>query len=213
MRLERHLVFFMRAPSLGRVKSRLAVGIGALAALRFHRLTSARLLRELGRDGRWRCHLALTPDRAARGKRAWRSDASSRPQGRGDLGTRMARVFYSLPPGPVVIIGSDIPAITRAHIARAFAALGRGEAVFGPAADGGYWLVGLRRRPRLPRPLFAGVRWSSAQALADTLAGLPKGMSVAMLETLEDVDDAAAYRRWLMSRRSGDAPGGAASAR
>jgi rSAM/selenodomain-associated transferase 1 len=213
MRLSCHLVLFLRAPRLGRVKSRLAAGIGALAALRFYRLVTGKLLRELGRDRRWRCHLCVTPDRVERGRRPWRVDAQYRAQGCGDLGERMARVFRSLPPGPVVIIGSDIPAMTRGHIVRAFVALGHSESVFGPAEDGGYWLIGLRRRPRLPYPLLRDVRWSSANALADTLAGLPRGMGVALLETLEDVDDAGAYRRWLKSRRALDAPEAAASAR
>jgi uncharacterized protein len=214
MRPERHLVVFLRAPRLGQVKSRLAAGIGAVAALGFYRRTSAPLLRRLTRDRRWRCHLALTPDSAASGKRSWPVRALRRGQGGGDLGRRMARVFATLPPGPAVIVGSDIPAMTMEHVAAAFRALGRSEAVFGPARDGGYWLVGLRRRPRLPRGLFERVRWSSEHALADTLAGLPPGMPVAMLEALEDVDDAAAYRRWLNRRSPGsDAPAGAASAR
>jgi hypothetical protein len=214
MRPERHLVVFLRAPQLGRVKSRLAAGIGAVAALGFYRRTSMRLLRRLTRDRRWRCHLALTPDGAASGKRIWPVRALRRGQGGGDLGRRMARVFATLPPGPAVIVGSDIPAMTMEHVVAAFRALGRSEAVFGPARDGGYWLVGLRRRPRLPRGLFGRVRWSSEHALADTLAGLPPGMPVAMLEPLEDVDDAAAYRRWLNRRPPGsDAPAGAASAR
>jgi rSAM/selenodomain-associated transferase 1 len=214
MRPVHHLVVFLRAPRLGRVKSRLAAGIGAVAALGFYRRTSARLLRELTRDRRWRVHLALTPDGAARGKRPWPVAALRHAQGGGDLGRRMARVFATLPPGPAVIIGADIPAITPAHVAVAFRALGRSDAVFGPALDGGYWLVGLRRRPRLPRGLFEQVRWSSEHALADTLAGLPRAMSVAMLERLEDIDDVAAYRRWLSRRRPGsDAPAAAASAR
>jgi uncharacterized protein len=193
----RHLVIFLRTPRLGRVKSRLAAAIGALAALRFYRETTARLLHRLARDRRWRCHLALTPDRDVGGARPWRiARAHYRRQGRGDLGHRMARVFRRLPPGPVLIIGSDIPAISPAHIAAGFKALGNAEAVFGPAADGGYWLVGLRRRPRLPRRLFAGVRWSSTQALADTVASLPRGQSVSFLETLDDIDDGAGYRRW-----------------
>ncbi|MGH6660397.1 MAG: DUF2064 domain-containing protein, partial [Rhodospirillales bacterium] len=77
-------------------------------------------------------------------------------------------------------------------------ALGRADAVFGPAADGGYWLVGLRRRPRRLR-LFEGVRWSSEHALADTLANLG-GRPHVLLETLEDVDDGAAYQRWRRQR-------------
>ena len=195
MNPSRHLVIFLRAPRLGRVKSRLAAGIGALAALRFYRLATARLLRRVARDRRWRCHVWITPDRAAR-RPPWRAAVLWRGQGGGDLGRRMARVFRTLPPGPAVIIGSDIPAIRPAHIAASFRALGDHQAVFGPAADGGYWLVGLRRRPCLPRRLFERVRWSSEHALADTLAGLPKGLSVAWLETLEDVDDARAHARW-----------------
>jgi rSAM/selenodomain-associated transferase 1 len=195
----RHLVVFLRAPRLGRVKSRLAASIGALAALRFYRLATAQLLQRLARDRRWRCHVWITPDRAAR-RPPWRATAEWRGQGGGDLGRRMARVFRTLPPGPAVIIGSDIPAIGQAHIAAAFRALGSHQAVFGPATDGGYWLVGLRRRPCLPQRLFEHVRWSSEHALADTLTGLPREMSVALLETLEDVDDAGAYARWRVNR-------------
>jgi uncharacterized protein len=191
----RHLVIFLRVPRLGRVKSRLAAGIGAVAALRFYRETSARLLRGLARDRRWRSELWVTPDGDRQARFPGR--AARRGQGAGDLGRRMARVFTVLPPGPAVIIGSDIPEITRDHIWAAFRALGRTEAVFGPAADGGYWLVGLRRRPRVPRELFARVRWSSPHALADTLAGLPRGMSVARLETLHDIDEPADYARWM----------------
>jgi rSAM/selenodomain-associated transferase 1 len=200
MRIARHLVIFLRAPRRGLVKSRLAAGIGAPAALRFYRETTARLLRLLEGDRRWSCHLALTPDRDVGRWRPWHVGAPYRRQGQGDLGARMARVFRELPPGPAVVIGSDIPAITRAHIAAAFKALGNHDAVFGRATDGGYWLVGLRRRPRLPPRLFADVRWSSPQALDDTLASLPPRLSVAYLETLEDVDDAAAYARWRLSR-------------
>ncbi len=195
----RHLVVFARAPRLGRVKSRLAAGIGALAALRFYRLVTAQLLRRVASDRQWCCHIAITPDRAAQRKRPWRACAAYRGQGGGDLGHRMARVFRELPAGPVVIIGSDIPAITPAHIIGAFRALGSHEAVFGPATDGGYWLVGLRRRPRLPRHLFERVRWSSQHALADTIAGLPRGFSTAFVDTLEDVDDAPSYARWLVN--------------
>jgi uncharacterized protein len=214
MRPRRHLVVFLRAPRLGRVKSRLAAGIGALGALRFYRETSDRLLRRMTRDRRWQVHLALTPDRDALRARSWRVAAARFGQGTGDLGQRMESAVRRLPAGPVVIIGSDIPALGPAHVAAAFAALGTHHAVFGPAADGGYWLVGLRRRPRLPRPLFPRVRWSGPHALADTLAGLPRDLRVAFLQTLEDVDDAAAYERWrrTVSRRPPalNAPGAAA---
>ena len=100
----------------------------------------------------------------------------------------MRRAIAATPPGPVVLIGSDIPAIEPGHIAAAFRRLGTHDLVFGPAVDGGFWLVGARRRPRLPM-LFARVRWSTSHALADTLAGLPRGVTVGFVDTLEDIDD------------------------
>ena len=105
----------------------------------------------------------------------------------------MQRLFRTLPPGPAIIVGSDIPAIKASDIARAFRLLGNADAVFGRAPDGGYWLVGLRRTPRLLAP-FAGVRWSGPHALADTLGNL-KGSRVAFAATLSDVDTEENYRR------------------
>ena len=113
-------------------------------------------------------------------------------QGKGDLGQRMRRLFAALPPGPAIIVGSDIPAIEPEHIAQAFRLLGRNDAVFGPAPDGGYWLIGFKRTPKALAP-FAGVRWSSPHALADTLANL-KGKRVAFAATLSDVDSKDDYR-------------------
>ncbi|MEX2642895.1 MAG: TIGR04282 family arsenosugar biosynthesis glycosyltransferase [Acetobacterales bacterium] len=186
----RHLVIFTRVPRLGRVKSRLAAGAGAAAALGFHRDTSRAVILRLARDPRWRCWLAVTPGVGE--TLPWRTGCSSFAQGAGDLGRRMARAMRRLPPGPVVLVGSDIPAIRPAHIARAFRVLAGRDAVFGPAPDGGYWLVGLTRRPRFIDP-FAGVRWSTPCALADTLANL-EGRRWALVDRLEDVDNTVAWR-------------------
>lgn len=190
-----HLVVFAKAPRLGTVKSRLAADIGTVAAWTFYRRTLAAVLRHLGGTRRWRCWLAATPDRTAARSVLWPQGWCVVPQGRGDLGARMGRVMRDLPPGPVVIVGTDIPDIRADHIRRAFAELGRRDAVFGPAGDGGYWLVGLRRHPRIP-DIFRNVRWSTEHALADTLANLGPGQTAAMLEELEDVDDGASYGRW-----------------
>jgi len=183
------LVVMAKAPVAGRAKSRLARQIGVAQATRFARQSAAALLGRVGNDPRWQTTIAVTPDRAAAG-RFWPRGISRLPQGGGDLGQRMQRLLDRLPPGPVVIVGTDVPGITPSHIAAAFRALGRRDAVFGPASDGGYWLVGLRRRPRVLRA-FTDVRWSTVHALADTLANF-SGQKVALIATLSDVDDANA---------------------
>jgi glycosyltransferase A (GT-A) superfamily protein (DUF2064 family) len=107
----------------------------------------------------------------------------------------MAAVARKLPPGPVVLIGSDVPDIAASDVARAFRELGRRDAVFGPATDGGYWLVGLRRRPRF-LDFFGNVRWSTAYTLADTLSNLV-GKDVTLLRALSDIDDGSSLLRHL----------------
>jgi hypothetical protein len=194
--VRRTVIVFARAPALGAVKRRLARDIGPLAALRFYRTTTAALLRRLRPDPRWETLVALTPDRAAlRGGYV--------RQGAGDLGARMARALRRT--GLRVVIGSDIPGLRPAHIDRAFDSLATHDFVFGPAIDGGYWLVGTRLRV-LPPGLFRAVRWSTRHALADTLPTLPKHRSVAFVDELDDVDDGAALRRVSPS----GAPGGGA---
>jgi uncharacterized protein len=177
------VVVFARAPRLGAVKRRLARDIGDRAALRFHTATLTRLLRGLAAEKRFRTVLAITPDRARVS-----SQVQQMPQGGGDLGVRMHRVFWRFPRGRIAIIGCDIPDAGPPDLRAAFHALGSADAVFGPAADGGYWLVAMS--PRRPTGPFARVRWSTEHALADTLANFA-GRRVAMLRTLHDVDTAA----------------------
>ncbi len=202
--MRRHLVIFAKEPRLGAVKTRLAGDIGAIAALRFYEATLAQTLARLA-GGPWQSWLALTPDRCVRdARRIWRTlpDAVRLVgQGQGGLGVRMQRIFTNFPPGPVVLVGSDIPAMHARHIEAAFAALGRHDVVFGPAEDGGYWLVGQRRLRPLPR-LFADVRWSSSHALDDTLRNLPPHTRCAFVERLADIDDARAWRRAAAANRS-----------
>jgi glycosyltransferase A (GT-A) superfamily protein (DUF2064 family) len=105
--------------------------------------------------------------------------------------------MQTLPAGPTIVIGSDVPGITAPLMATAFRALDGHDAVIGPSNDGGYWAIGIRRAPRSIDP-FAHVRWSTCHAFADTIANL-HGLSVARLAQLNDVDDVASLRahpRW-----------------
>lgn len=179
-----------KMPVAGRAKTRLARQVGVSQAIRFARQSAAALLQRVAFDPRWQTTIAVSPDTGIL-SRTWPLGIRRIGQGGGDLGQRMQRLMRAMPPGPVIIVGSDIPGIRRIHIAAAFRRLAGHDAVFGPAADGGYWLVGLRRRPRVPR-VFAHVRWSSAHALRDTLANL-RDRPVALIETLTDVDDADGF--------------------
>lgn len=183
-----------RTPRAGAVKRRLAREIGTTQATLFYRTCLANTLRRLGADPRFRLYVAIDPDTDIR-SRLWARLAPGTmrmPQGAGNLGARMQRLFRILPPGPAIIVGSDIPGISAEAVAYALRALGNADAVFGAAPDGGYWLVGLRRSPRLFSP-FASVRWSSEHALADTVANL-KGKRIAFAAPLSDVDEARAWR-------------------
>lgn len=188
----RHLVVMVKLPVAGRVKTRLARGIGVGRAVGFYRAGLRATLARLGQERRWTISVAVSPDMGVY-EPVWPVLCRRIAQGPGDLGLRMQRVMDRMPPGPVVIIGSDVPGITPGHIARAFKMLDGADVVIGPAPDGGYWLVGLRRRPRTVR-LFDRVRWSHAETLADTLANA-SGLRVRWLEEFDDVDDARDFER------------------
>jgi glycosyltransferase A (GT-A) superfamily protein (DUF2064 family) len=119
-------------------------------------------------------------------------------QGKGGIGQRMQRIFDRNGRGPLIIVGTDIPFVTASVIADAFRRLASADAVFGPAEDGGYWLVGLRCRPRRLAP-FANVRWSTKHSLGDTLENLT-GHRVAFAKTLFDIDTVTDYRRYSRAR-------------
>ena len=106
----------------------------------------------------------------------------------------MQRIFDTCGQGPLIIVGTDVPFIKSETIAEASRRLRRVDAVFGPAEDGGYWLVGLSSRPKRLAP-FENVRWSSPHALADTLTNL-RGQRVAFAAVLFDIDTEADYRRY-----------------
>lgn len=190
---ERWLIVMLKEPRPGRVKTRLGRDIGHVRATWWFRHQTARLLRRID-DPRWQVVLAVAPDHQGLNSRVWPAHLPRLPQGPGDLGARMLRMMRSVPPGPVCVIGGDIPGITPARIARAFDALGSSEAVFGPAEDGGYWLVGLSQRARGASGLLDGVRWSTERALDDSIASLG-GRSAALVDSLPDVDTAADLAR------------------
>lgn len=181
---------FAKAARAGAVKTRLGadIGLGRAAAL-FRVMTARTIAQSLGGD--WQTIIAVDPASAI-GERnsCWPYQCERIAQGKGNLGERMARIISQAPSGPVIIIGADAPQLRRRHLQEGFCALRGADAVFGPAADGGFWLIGLAGRYAVPS-LFANVRWSSEHTLEDTLRTLPASFRVAKLATLHDIDHAS----------------------
>jgi glycosyltransferase A (GT-A) superfamily protein (DUF2064 family) len=179
------LIVFARAPAIGVGKTRLARDVGRVEAWRAYRRLSAHVLRTL-RDSRWRLVVRLAPDRAAR--------APLEPQGRGDLGVRLERALRAHARAPVAVVGTDAPEVTPALVAQAFRALHRSGAAFGPADDGGFWLLALSAR-MARRVRFTGVRWSTEHTLADAERAVGRAARLPVLADIDDGADLAAWRR------------------
>ena len=177
----------VKEPRPGRVKTRLGRDIGMTAAAWWFRHQTHKILRQL-QDPRWELILAVSPDYEGLKSRVWPNGIARIAQGRGDLGVRMKAVFDKLPPGPICIIGTDIPAVTCHEIWRAFDGLGSHDATFGPATDGGYWLIGLKRIKPTPPQIFQDVYWSTETALQNTINNM-SGLRIGRVATLNDVDD------------------------
>ncbi len=184
------VLLFARAPELGRVKTRLAAGVGERAALEAYRWLGRRAVEALTPPGRsWSLRVLFTPDDAEDAVRAWLGEVDSlSPQGDGDLGERLSRAArrrFDAGDAKVLLVGTDCPALDAARVRAALDALDRSDAVLGPARDGGYWLLGLRRW----LPVFEGVTWGTGAVADETRAALrAAGARWEELPTEADVD-------------------------
>ena len=196
------LIIFLKAPRAGEVKTRLASELGPTGALHAYERLVATLLDGLAPLER--VELRFAPDDAAVEIARWlRKGWSAQAQGTGDLGERLCRAFreaFESGARRVAIIGSDCPDVMPADIEAAWAALATHDVVFGPAVDGGYWLVGLRA---LHESIFREIRWSTSSVLAETLAICQRnGLTVHRLRELHDVDTAEDWQRFLQPREN-----------
>jgi len=193
------------------VKTRLAAAIGNEAAAahhaRFVELTMATAVAARDAGVVDEIELWCAPDGDAPAFVAWRDRhrISLHAQDGADLGSRMRRALDStLARGArAILVGTDCPLLDVAYLARAVAALATCDAVFGPAEDGGYVLVGLSRRV----DAFSGVPWSTPDTMAATRARLASsGAAWEELPTLWDIDEPHDLARWqsLESDRVGE---------
>jgi len=197
----RQLIVLLKAPRPGAVKTRLAQTLGAEAACAAYRQLVGRLLEQI--DGIGGVQLRFAPDDAEDEIRPYlRPGWSTAAQGGGDLGERLARTFqdaFAAGARRVVVIGADCPEVASQDIEAAWGALARCDLVLGPAADGGYWLMGLRV---MKRRLFEGIAWSTPGVLEQTLdRARAAGLTFELLRELHVVDTAADWQRFLERRK------------
>lgn len=190
------VIVFAKAPRRGFVKTRLAREIGPGGALEIYRTLLRRVPRTISgtvcfapADG-WPELERYFP--------GWRF----RAQCEGDLGARLfAALLDSFARGALrtVIIGADCPYVNTDDLIDAWNALESSDVVFGPAEDGGYWLVGARR---VHEDMFEGIAWGGSEVLEQNMRNCARlGLSVHLLRTLPDVDTRADWRRYLAWRR------------
>lgn len=191
------LLVFAKAPRAGHAKTRLAPALGAEGAAALARALLAHTLGQAIDAGVGPVELCMSP---GPGSAAWQGlplpvGIACTDQGAGDLGARMARAVQRVTAElrqPVLLFGTDCPALDAARLRAAALALRRHDAVLLPVQDGGYVLIGLKA----PCPaLFAHMPWSTAVVAQETLRRLAAlGLSTWVGPTLHDIDEPADLR-------------------
>jgi len=190
------LIIFVKNIKLGKVKTRLAKTVGKENAFKVYKalveITEV-ATSNINIDKRIYFSDTVIDEK-------WSKDHKTVQKGE-DLGQRMSNAFkdgFDDGYTEIVLIGSDLPNITKNVINNGFNSLKLKEVVFGPAEDGGYYLVGMSK---FHNCIFENKAWSTASLLEETLAELnQKKIDVSLIETLNDIDtfeDLQAYPKFL----------------
>jgi rSAM/selenodomain-associated transferase 1 len=187
------VLVFQKNEVLGRVKTRLSSGMGDLRALEIYRhLTQSTysVLEDMSAPV-WTYFSDFIPETVNT------SIEKSFVQEGQDLGERMANAFarsFELGMDKVVLIGTDCPTLQSHHLHEAFEALTHSDLVVGPATDGGYYLIGMKRKADY---LFEGISWSTSEVLSQTLAmATAHGLNSILLDELNDIDTQEDWQRY-----------------
>lgn len=179
------VLIFTRNPELGKVKTRLAKTIGNKNALDIYKLL---LQKTKDVTKHLQCDKAVYYSVKIRENDIWEEKTYQKYQQNGeDLGIRMENAFqnaFNKGYEKVIIVGSDLFDLTPEHINTAFTKLNTNDVVIGPAEDGGYYLLGMKKNhPNI----FKNKTWGTASVRKDTLTDL-KNNKIHLLEELNDID-------------------------
>ena len=198
MHSENAVAVFARPPVSGQVKTRLAATLGADSALEIYRQLLDRTLQQATASG-FTVVLFAASESAELSRLAASYGATLTIQQGSGLGERMVRALAQMHErfARVLLVGSDCPVLTAAHLHQAMEQLADTGLVMGPAEDGGFWLLGSAMPALWRQPaLLNEVEFGAARARAMTLSELQRrGVDVSMLPLLWDLDTEPDYRR------------------
>jgi len=188
------VIFFVKYPAAGEVKTRLAAAVGPERAAALYRNMAESVLRSAfpEKNSSYLLEVCFAPGEREKLFRRWLPAAETfYPQEGVSLGERMrSAVERSLRAGfsKTILIGSDCPAVNRDLIEEGFGLLDAHDVVLGPAADGGYYLIGMSMPHSV---LFEGIAWGTGLVYEQTLSAASRaGLSSAALPVLRDIDRA-----------------------
>ena len=193
------LLFMLKIPKTGYVKTRLAAEMGAQAACDAYRQIVEHLFEELAPYCSIEVHYTPGNKNARAAMENWLGTQHSYfPQPKGDLGRRMhsaVKGAFSRNAQSVVLLGGDCPYVDPTTIQKTAENLNSSDVVIGPALDGGYYLLGLNK----PQPaLFRNIVWGTETVFKTTLErAKKKKLTVHSLPPAEDVDD---FPSWYRAR-------------
>jgi rSAM/selenodomain-associated transferase 1 len=186
-----HIIVFVKYPQPGKVKTRLALHIGTQKVIKLYRAFVEDTLDKLDRGQNSVAVFFDPADKETLFKDWLGNRVYYYPQGTGDLGLKMKKAFDTLfnqKAEKIILIGTDIPQLTVEVIHEAFLLLESNEAVLGPSEDGGYYLIGFRRKT-FESSVFHGIQWSVPDVFNSTMRRLDKlNRSVGLLQAFNDID-------------------------
>jgi rSAM/selenodomain-associated transferase 1 len=188
---ERCLLFFIKNPEKGKVKTRLASAMGDERAMKLYKRFLLEILSTLNR-GTFLFYLCFYPENSLNDFKDWLGDDYLyMPQKGENLGERMKNGFveaFSMHFKRVVLIGSDIPELPIEFIQEAFQSLKEKDVVIGPSIDGGYYLIGFKEKTFSPQ-VFEGIPWSTESVFEETMKVLKEEkLTVHTLQPWRDID-------------------------
>lgn len=199
------LLFFVKFPQNGAVKTRLAKDIGADQAAALYRCFVLDMLETLARIPQRIC-VCYAPEQPEQRYKEWLgSDYAYMAQQGADLGERMKNSFcHAFEQGieKVVLLGSDLPDLPSHCVQEAFERLDTHDSVIGPSHDGGYYLIGFRQDAFLPEA-FQGIQWSQSSVYQQTIHTLKThAQTFFILPAWNDIDNLTELRQWYQQYQS-----------